>query len=252
VVVHGLLALGLVYGGADSLPVSLGRPGVALPPAELLWFDDVGRTPRTDASAISTSKKLPLARPAAPPAEPRREPRRHGTRASSSLVQARAPSVAAAQGASPAETAAHDSQQGAPGVESAAPASGVEGSPSPVGGMEARSAAPGNGEAGRGALGDLRDYARRLGAAVARQRHYPASAARLGMEGTAYIQLRIRHDGLLMEPPRLVRSSGQEVLDAEALRMVEAAAPFEPMPGSAARPDAAFVIPVGFSLRSGD
>jgi TonB family protein len=48
-----------------------------------------------------------------------------------------------------------------------------------------------------------------------------------------------------------VRSSGREVLDAETLRMVQAAAPFEPMPESPSRTDAGFVIPVVFSLRSG-
>jgi TonB family protein len=70
------------------------------------------------------------------------------------------------------------------------------------------------------------------------------------MEGTAQVQLRVRQDGSLVEPPRLVRSSGQEVLDAEALRMVQAAAPFEPMPESSSRPSAAFIIPVVFSLRA--
>jgi TonB family protein len=54
-----------------------------------------------------------------------------------------------------------------------------------------------------------------------------------------------------MEPPRLVTSSGHDILDAEALRMVEAAAPFEPLPGNPTRPDAGFVIPVVFSLRPG-
>lgn len=71
------------------------------------------------------------------------------------------------------------------------------------------------------------------------------------MEGTAQVQLHVRADGELMEPPRIVRSSGQEVLDTEALRMVEAAAPFEPMPESTSRPDAGFVISVVFSLRPG-
>jgi protein TonB len=86
---------------------------------------------------------------------------------------------------------------------------------------------------------------------VARQRRYPEIAVRLGMQGTAHVQLRVRRDGSLMEPPRLVTSSGHDILDAEALRMVEAAAPFEPLPDSAARPDAGFVIPVVFSLRPG-
>jgi TonB family protein len=112
-------------------------------------------------------------------------------------------------------------------------------------------AAPGNGGPGEPALGDLRAYARGLSKAVARQRHYPELAVRLGMQGTAHVHLRIRQDGSLMEPPRLVTSSGQEVLDTEALRMSEAAAPFEPLPGGAARTDAGFVIPVVFSLRPG-
>ena len=74
---------------------------------------------------------------------------------------------------------------------------------------------------------------------------------RFAMQGTAHVQLRIRQDGSLMEPPRLVTSSGQDVLDAEALRMAEAAAPFEPLPGGASHPDAGFVIPVIFSLLPG-
>jgi TonB family protein len=85
---------------------------------------------------------------------------------------------------------------------------------------------------------------------VARQRRYPELAKRLGMQGTAHVHLRVRQDGSLMEPPRLVTSSGQQVLDAEALRMAEAAAPFAPLPGGAARTDAGFVIPVVFSLHT--
>jgi TonB family protein len=90
-----------------------------------------------------------------------------------------------------------------------------------------------------------------LSAVVARQRRYPELAVRLRMQGTAHVHLRVRRDGSLVEPPRLVTSSGQEVLDAEALRMAEAAAPFEPLPGGASRTEAGFVIPVVFSLRSG-
>lgn len=97
---------------------------------------------------------------------------------------------------------------------------------------------------------DLTTYARRLSLRVARERRYPASAARLGMEGTARVQVRLSPDGTLAGPPRLVRSSGHEVLDAEALRMVEAAAPFAPVAGGAWRTAVEFVIPVDFSLRT--
>jgi protein TonB len=97
---------------------------------------------------------------------------------------------------------------------------------------------------------DLGAYARKLQQVVGRQRRYPASAARFGLEGTARVHLSILKDGSLAGAPKLVRSSGHEVLDAEALRMVEAAAPFTPLPEGHARPSAEFVIPVDFSLRT--
>jgi TonB family protein len=83
---------------------------------------------------------------------------------------------------------------------------------------------------------------------VTRQRRYPAQAVRLGMEGTALVRVRINRDGSLATPPRLEGSSRFRVLDAEALRMVEAAAPFAPLPAEPYRDSAEFVIPVSFSL----
>ena len=93
-------------------------------------------------------------------------------------------------------------------------------------------------------------YARKLYQEVGRQQRYPASAARLGMKGTARIRLRIRRDGSVVGTPQLVGSSGHEVLDAEALRMVEAAMPFAPLPEGFHLPSALFLIPVDFSLRN--
>ncbi|WP_414654169.1 energy transducer TonB [Hyalangium sp.] len=171
---------------------------------------------------------------------------------SADSAQSGEPSAEAPVGASVAEAATRSSVEGAPGAESGLPHS-ESGAASSGGAVGSRSAAaPGNGGPGGPALGDLRGYARRLSSVVARQRRYPEVAVRLGMQGTAHVQLRLRRDGSLMEPPRLVTSSGQDVLDAEALRMVEAAAPFEPLPESASRTDAGFVIPVVFSLRPGN
>jgi protein TonB len=85
---------------------------------------------------------------------------------------------------------------------------------------------------------------------VTRQRRYPAQAVRLGLEGTALVRVRINPDGALAGPPRLEGSSRFRVLDAEALRMVEAAAPFGPLPSELRRETAEFVIPVSFSLRA--
>jgi protein TonB len=103
---------------------------------------------------------------------------------------------------------------------------------------------------GAGGSVDLSAYGQRLSSLVTSQRRYPPSAVRLRMEGTAVVRVHVRRDGSLATPPQLVTSSRYGVLDAEALRMVEAAAPFAPLPEGHAQPSAEFVVPVRFSLRS--
>jgi protein TonB len=98
---------------------------------------------------------------------------------------------------------------------------------------------------------ELRAYGERLSRHITRQRRYPAQAMRLGLEGTALVRIRINRDGSLGAPPRLEGSSRFRVLDAEALRMVEAAAPFSPLPAALSRDSAELVIPVRFFLRDG-
>ena len=103
---------------------------------------------------------------------------------------------------------------------------------------------------GAGADAELRAYREQLSRRVTRQRRYPSQAVRLGMEGTALVRVRINRDGSLAAPPRLEGSSRFRVLDVEALRMVEAAAPFAPLPLEPFRESAEFVIPVSFFLRA--
>lgn len=228
---------------------------------EMVWFDTDGpgalpqvvalvQTPPVASTPRRRSAAVPVARPPSPEIEAKQTP---------AAPVAAAPSVDSSQGTEPpaenppgaalAEAAAQSPLGGSPGAE--AGSSGNEaGASASGGGVGSRSTeASGNGGAGGPALGDLRAYARGLSSAVNRQRRYPELAVRLGMQGRAHIHLRIRRDGSLMEPPRLVTSSGHEVLDAEALRMAEAAAPFGPMPESASRTDAGFVIAVEFFLR---
>jgi TonB family protein len=114
------------------------------------------------------------------------------------------------------------------------------------GGGAAGAVSPGG---GGGVDAELRAYGERLSRHITRQRRYPAQAVRLGMEGTALVRVRINRDGSLGAPPRLEGSSRFRVLDAEALRMVEAAAPFSPLPAGLPRDSAELVIPVRFSLR---
>ena len=61
------------------------------------------------------------------------------------------------------------------------------------------------------------------------QWEYPELALRYGLEGKLLVEFSIGPRGQ-MERLRLVRSSGSEILDQEALRAIKAAAPFPPIP----------------------
>lgn len=58
---------------------------------------------------------------------------------------------------------------------------------------------------------------------------YPESALRLGLQGKLVMEFTISGDGHL-EGTRLIRSSGFSVLDQEAVRAVQTAAPFHAIP----------------------
>jgi TonB family protein len=251
-VLHGILAVVLWSAAPVEVPVGSRASVAAAGRTEMVWFEGTAASPTPANPPQAVPRDIPRARPKAVPASrpviPRPEAKQHTEQTPAAPVAA-SPSVDSSQsgeslaesppGASLAEAAARGSAEGS--ETGAAVSGGGVGSPS--------TEAPGNGGPGGPTLGDLRAYARGVSKAVARQRRYPEIAVRLGMQGTAHIHLRIRKDGSLMEPPRLVTSSGQEVLDTEALRMAEAAAPFEPMPESSSRADAGFVIAVEFFFR---
>ena len=95
---------------------------------------------------------------------------------------------------------------------------------------------------------DMVAYGRSLRASVLRQRRYPRLARRMELEGTVEVELRLRPDGTLWAAPKVVESSGFEVLDREAVRMVVAAAPFAAPEGSFADTFGSFRIPIQFVL----
>lgn len=74
--------------------------------------------------------------------------------------------------------------------------------------------------------------------------NYPLSALDRGLQGKAVIEFTISRDGQL-ESVRVIRSSGAQILDQEAVRAIMAAAPYKPIPAwmNARR----LIIPVGFS-----
>jgi len=96
---------------------------------------------------------------------------------------------------------------------------------------------------------DLRAYGKQIHQMVIQHRRYPRAARRLGLEGKALVKIAVLRDGTLAEDPIIYRSSGQKVLDKEALRMVRAATPLLPLPNEFEKETASLVIPVQFHLR---
>jgi TonB family protein len=72
-------------------------------------------------------------------------------------------------------------------------------------------------------------YFNKLKQLIESQWEYPELALRYGLQGTLALEFMIGSSGQL-ERLRLIRSSGSEVLDEEALRAIKAAAPFPPIP----------------------
>ncbi len=64
---------------------------------------------------------------------------------------------------------------------------------------------------------------------IENQWEYPEVALRYGLQGRLSLQFTIGANGQL-EQLRLIRSSGSQVLDDEAVRAIRAAAPFPPIP----------------------
>ncbi|MGZ8433148.1 MAG: TonB family protein [Candidatus Binatia bacterium] len=73
------------------------------------------------------------------------------------------------------------------------------------------------------------NYFNRIKQAINQKWEYPELAKRYGLQGTLFLEFAIGANGQL-EHLRLVRSSGSQLLDDEALRAIKAAAPFAPIP----------------------
>jgi protein TonB len=96
---------------------------------------------------------------------------------------------------------------------------------------------------------DVRAYADSIRRRIDAEKQYPARARRLGLQGVATVLVTVDSRGRLVRPPRLARTSGVAALDHEALRMVQAAAPFTPPAGAApATTPLEVQVPVRFSL----
>ena len=99
-------------------------------------------------------------------------------------------------------------------------------------------------------------YASYLGAWAAKVErigniNYPQAAKRRGLYGNLILSVSVRADGSV-EQVRLVRSSGQALLDEAAIRIVELAAPYSPFPPDiAAETDVLDIVRTWQFLRGG-
>lgn len=87
---------------------------------------------------------------------------------------------------------------------------------------------------------------------VEAHKRYPRIARRLRLEGVVRVRVTVTKQGRLVGDPVVVRSSGHDVLDSEALRMVKAAdaSGFTvPLPSGWSQPTASFVLPFEFRLK---
>lgn len=91
-------------------------------------------------------------------------------------------------------------------------------------------------------------YRLALSSAIQRHKQYPRMAHRMGYEGLVLLSVRISKHGQLIGSPNILRSSGYNMLDQEAIRMVKAASPFQKMPKGFEKKSISFRVPVRFKL----
>jgi len=72
-------------------------------------------------------------------------------------------------------------------------------------------------------------YFNRIKQAIEQNWEYPELALRYGLQGRLSLEFAVDANGQL-EQLRIIRSSGSQLLDDEALRAIKAAAPFPPIP----------------------
>jgi periplasmic protein TonB len=115
-----------------------------------------------------------------------------------------------------------------------------------------RSTAPDGRGTGAGAGGkaksDLQDYHRSIFSAVNAAKRYPPAARHLGLEGRVVLAVRIDRGGRIVGRPRIVESTKHEILDEDAIRVVEAVAPFPPLPRTFDKPEAEFMLSLKYHL----
>jgi protein TonB len=113
-------------------------------------------------------------------------------------------------------------------AKAASPSAASTGAVGARGPTAAKTGAGGKAKSASGTA-SVASYQARVRAQLTRHRSYPPEAARRRLSGTATVSFTINAGGRVVAA-RLVRSSGQGVLDRAALAMVRRASPFPPIP----------------------
>ena len=90
-------------------------------------------------------------------------------------------------------------------------------------------------------------YGNALWNAISKHKKYPKIAQMRGWQGEAIVELELDGSGKL-KSKKITQSSGYEVLDKQALEMVEKAVPFPTPPEALRNSNFTIVIPVPFKL----
>ena len=91
-------------------------------------------------------------------------------------------------------------------------------------------------------------YIDRVRALIESKRMYPAAARRIGMEGTAIVQIRVARSGRILDHT-FIQSSGHHVLDRAVEKMIQACDPLPEIPPAIGKKTIVMNIPIGFYLR---
>ena len=97
--------------------------------------------------------------------------------------------------------------------------------------------------------GILKGYYRSLNRLMKKNRTYPRSARRLGLEGTVLLEMVVNREGVIIKV-KVLRSSGHKLLDQAALAQVQEMRRVPQIPKELNRPAMTFQIPFEYRLQS--
>lgn len=192
---------------------------------------------RIAAAVAPVTKNIP------PPAEP---PAASATRVAAAVPPKARQSVTREE---PRPAARADSSAG-PAIASAPPAV-AESAPASVPAAEAVTAAkpaPAAAPAVDVAAEAISAYRRQLTELFARPHEYPRIAALRGWEGEVRLRVKVARKGNLLGV-QLDRSSGYEVLDRDALAMLEGYGKLPPLPDALDSNEISVVVPINYKLK---